>query len=243
MYRFDSRFMTHFDSVTRQFTDPGVYYFYMALHPEFSRSPDFSEMAKIEVSKNSETKPVQHRVAVRQGENGKLFSAQPQSLKIHKGDTIQWHKPKSSTHGYFVQVMDEKRNVVFNSQALGKHDVFTHLFTHPGVYQYTNSLGENGQRPQIKVYQVDPREQDWKQLTAKPTLIRYKDGKFHPEKAEVPEGGTVVWFIEGKDPVAIQLHCYELDDIDLSKIPRPPRGKRGCKPDKDDSGCSDKRQR
>ena len=231
MYRFDSRFLRQFDSVTRQFTEPGEYYFYMAIHPHLSASPNLNSMASVEVDKKEADKPTQHRVKVEYDSATHSFIAQPQKLTIRKGDTIQWHKPKEHSHGYFVKVIDKKGKPVFNSQELRNNAVFTHFFSHPGEYHYQNILNESSQRPSIHVYQVDPSKEDWQKLSTTPTLIKYKNGKFTPEAVKVPEGGTVIWFIEGEEPVAIQLTCYDLTPIDKSKIPRPPRGKKGCGPE------------
>lgn len=237
MYRFDSRFLRQFDSVTRQFSDPGEFRFYMAIHEKLSRKVDLDDMARIEVEKKPADKPRQHRISVAYDKATHSYVAKPSKLKIAKGDTVQWHQPKSTTQGYFVKVLDEKGNAVFNSQALSNNTVFTHFFSHPGDYHYKNILSDSDQRPVITVYQVDPRQEDWETLSKTPTLITYQNGQFIPDKIKVPEGGTVVWLVEGCDPVAIQLTCYDLDKIDLTRIPRPPRGRKGCKPDDEERPC------
>ncbi|MDX1692908.1 MAG: hypothetical protein R3208_04035 [Ketobacteraceae bacterium] len=237
MYRFDSRFLRQFDSVTRQFTETGEFFYHLAVHTRLGKVPRLDSMAKIKVAKESSDTPRQHRISITYDKASRSFVPSPAELTVNRKDTVQWHKPGNDGHGYYVAVMDAKGKKIFTSQSLHNNAVFTHFFSHPGDYRYRNILSDSHQRPVIRVYQVDPSKADWPKLSTTPVLIRFSDGKFTPDDVRVPEGGTVIWLIEGSEPVAIQLDCYDLKKIDPDMIPRPPRGKKGCKPDTEDDGC------
>ena len=200
----NSQHLTPQDGYLHVFRRPGRYeYSILQLIPGFEGSePDAKSVIEVTDGASQPGDGVQHDVVVRWAPADHRFVVEPAELKVATNDFVLWRVEQSAPGSPPYSVRGQSRgDDVFDSRALGQHDVFTHMFMSAGEYRYSVN-GQGQGRISVRDHRTVPPELADKAAEDAP-LVRIVSSKPDPAELELIAGQTVVWFVDQGERVSV----------------------------------------
>jgi plastocyanin len=200
----NSQQLTYQDGYLHAFREPGDYVYRVSFLPPGYESSESGRTYTIHVHEgdNSAGQGRQQDIVLRWDASLHRYEPDPESVTIDTHDFVIWRVETSTPAAPPYSIRGEgSSGAVFDSRALGQHDVFTHLFMAHGEYRYQVN-GRAGGVVIVRDHRELPYEAHVEQASKAP-LIHIVDGQPTPDRTEVYAGQTVVWFIEKGERVTI----------------------------------------
>ena len=200
----NSQRLTYLDGYLHAFRESGAYEYRVLYLQRGYEASEPSKAFTIEVRQDGSKMGggKQYDVTLNWDVSSRAYLPDPARIELGINDYVIWHVATSTAAipPYSIRG-DSAGKPVFDSRALGQHDVFTHFFMTPGKYTYRISGQATGSISVLDHQQME--RTDYQKRTTQAPVIHIVQGKPQPDQLEIVTGQTVVWFVEQGGEVTI----------------------------------------